>query len=139
VFCRCLGATERRICWLWTAIYVRRSTVAVELGVTPFLRVLQMDKALSLELKSTLRCAILFEPQSRVRVMPITPRDVMWTPMPHIFGDATLRTRGPTATSANVSNTSTMPEKFSKPQKLARFYKCGYSDQPRCSSGNIVC
>jgi hypothetical protein len=73
-----------------------------------------------LERKSTLRCAILFGPQSRVYVISITPRDVMWTYihyMPRVFREANyaLAAQQPSTTREVRFNSSTMPETFLKP------------------------
>jgi hypothetical protein len=135
-----VGVEMRRdaeICLTLDSVWVRYSTVE-EAWQQPLFCILQMDIVLFLELKSTRRCAILFGPQSRVCIIPVALREVMCTRMPHAFRDATLRVSRPTATSNNVSNTSTKPEKFFKLETLASFYKSGYSDRPRSSSGNTV-
>lgn len=65
-------------------------------------------------------------------------RGIMWTRMPHFFGDAGSPASGPTAISTNVSNTSIMPEKSYKHGKLVRFYKSGYSDRLRSSRVRLM-
>jgi hypothetical protein len=80
-----------------------RSTVAPAKpsGMYPLFCVLQMIVVLDLERKSTLRCAIIFGPQSHVHVISITPWNVMWTCTdikPRVFRGAILRAGGPAAT-----------------------------------------